>query len=167
MRLNCGAGNYPLPGYVSLDWIPPCDLQAKVPPLPFQEASLEEIYTGHFLEHLNQQEGQVFVQECWRCLKPGGKLTLVTPDMRQIMTHWLRRDHTRVLLGSEWREVDDLDDVCQSFLYGEHQWAYDYESLSRLLTSTGFRNLREINRYRDPRVAAPAWFQVGVEGVKV
>jgi predicted SAM-dependent methyltransferase len=36
----------------------------------------------HLIEHLNYCDGVRFVQECYRVLKPAGKLRIATPDLR-------------------------------------------------------------------------------------
>jgi predicted SAM-dependent methyltransferase len=173
-RVNCGSGDYPLPGFCNLDADPskPADIHATVPPLPFDDACLDEIYAGHFLEHLTYDDGQAFLKECYRCLVPGGKLGLVVPDMREVLKRWLAGsiDAMEYPWGV-FHRVSDLDAVCRVFLYGsvqesQHRWSYERDTLARAMVGAGFRQLKEIDRYTDPRLAAGAWYQCGVEGRK-
>jgi hypothetical protein len=67
--------------------------------------------------------------------------------------------------------VSDLDEVCAMFLYSPvqespHRWSYDRETLARAMAPAGFRGFKEIDRYRDPRLGSPQWFQVGIQAVK-
>jgi hypothetical protein len=47
-----------------------------------------------------------------------------------------------------------------------HKWLWDLRTLSRAMAGYGFADLKEIDRFRDGRLGAPAWFQCGVDGVK-
>src|SRR6185295_7273791 len=125
-----------------------------------------------FLEHLEPIEARAFLAECRRCLVPGGRLGLVVPDTREILTRWLRGDRECVEYpGGVWHAVADLDAVCALFLYSTvqgspHRWSYDLGTLARLLTSAGFVITGEIDRYRDPRIPVGAWYQCGLDCAK-
>ena len=171
-RLNVGCGQYPILYFTNLDEDPRAiaDFHQRVPPIPFEDGSLDEIYCGHFLEHL--ADPRLFLLECYRCLAPGGKLGIVVPDTREIMTRWLAGslDCVEYPEGT-WSPVADLDAVCGLFLYStvqdsRHLWSYDQGTLARAMTRAGFVNLQEIDRYRDPRIPVGAWYQVGVDGFK-
>ena len=174
LRLNVGCGEYPMRFWINLDAQPECPAQihAVVPPIPYEDESLLEIYAGHFLEHLTQEDGRAFLSECFRCLKPGGKLGIVVPDTREVMRRYLEGAIDAVEYPcSTWWPVADLDAVCTMFLYSSvqespHQWSYDMDSLSRAMAGAGFRNLQEIDRYRDPRIPRGAWYQCGINGYK-
>ena len=175
MRLNVGSGGSPLEGYVNLDMAeaPQVDVLARAPSLPFLDGVFEEIYAGHFLEHLTPDEATEFLAECRRCLATLGWLALVVPDTRLVMKRWLEGAPDCVAYPpGTWWNVSDLDAVCGLFLYStvqhpQHRWSYDKETLARRMAMGGFGKLKEIDRYRDERLAAPAWYQVGVEGVRL
>lgn len=173
-RLNVGCGQHPLLFFVNLD----CDQSAYadmyqcVPPLPFEDGALDDIYAGHFLEHLRPAEAREFLAECLRCLVPGGRVGIVVPDTREVMTRWLSGalDQIEYPAGT-WHAVADLDDVCGLFLYStaqdsHHQWSYDLGTLARLLTGVGFMVTGQIDRYRDPRIAQGAFYQCGLDCIK-
>ena len=177
LRLNVGSGDTRLQFFTALDCNPEChpDIIAHVPPLPFQDGSLHEIWACHFLEHLEREQAVEFLQECHRCLVPKGRLGLVVPDTRVIMERWIAGDNTMMPMGPDgaWWPLADLDVICHLFLYASvretedyHKWSYDQTTLARAMTQAGFENLREINRYRDLRLASPVWFQCGVDGFK-
>ena len=173
-RVNVGCGDYPMAYFVNIDADPtkPADLHVAVPPLPFEDASLDTVWGYHFLEHLTFEDARVFMAESYRALAPGGKLGLVVPDTREIMRRWFEGsiDAVEYPVGV-WHSVADLDAVCSLFLYSTiqespHQWAYDEQTLGRLFVEAGFGDLKRIDRYRDPRIAKGAWYQFGIEGVK-
>jgi hypothetical protein len=47
---------------------------------PWAENSVEEAHASHFLEHLQKKERWHFFNELYRVLKPGAKVTIITPD---------------------------------------------------------------------------------------
>jgi predicted SAM-dependent methyltransferase len=176
LRLNIGCGDFPMrmPGWINVDEEPysDVDLVLRVPPLPWEDASISEIYAGHFLEHLDRAEAADFLDECWRVLVPGGRLGIMVPDTREIMRRYLFDEPAPM----EWpqghqRDLRDLDEMCAAILFStmqvsHHQWAYDEHTLTRALRSAGFENIHECDRFRDPRVAVGAWYQILLEGQK-
>ena len=50
-----------------------------VPPLKFDDNSIDFVVTFQVIEHIKDDEK--FVQEIHRVLKPGGKLILTTPNI--------------------------------------------------------------------------------------
>lgn len=174
MKLNVGCGHHPLAGWCNLDADPSCapDLVATVPPLPFADDELDEIYMGHVLEHLTREDAVTLLAECARCLQPGGRLGVLVPDMRAIMGTWLGGVPARVEypLGT-WHDCRDLDAVCHLFVFSTvqdslHRWAYDLTTLARALTAAGLRVTTTIDRFSDPRIPVGAWYQCGWDAVK-
>jgi predicted SAM-dependent methyltransferase len=173
-RLNIGCGQFPLAFWLNLDRDPlaPAEMHTTVPPIPAEDSSLDEIYAGHFLEHLNRAEAREFLRECYRCLAPGGRLGLVVPDTREILTRYLAGSIDAVEYPLRvWNPIADLDAICGLFLYSTvqetpHKWSYEEKTLSRLMEEAGFVNIKPICRYTDPRLADGAWWQCGCDGWK-
>lgn len=173
-RMNIGCGSFPLPFWANVDRDPltVAQIHAIVPPIPAKDESLDEIYAGHFLEHLDRVEAREFLRECMRCLVPGGRLGLVVPDTREVMKRWLAGTNDAMEYPyNTWWPLSDLDSVCACFLYSpvqatRHKWSYDELTLAKIMTEMGFVNLEPINRYVDPRVARGAWYQTGRNGYK-
>jgi len=174
LRVNVGCGEYPMNFWTNLDGDPevPAQVHAVVPPMPFDDEELEHIYVGHLLEHLTFVDGAEFLAECYRCLKPGGRLGVVVPDTREILTRWFNQMGDEIEVPQyTWWNVNDLDDICHLFLYSDvqdslHHWSYDASTLARAMTVAGFENLTEIHRYGDIRLASGAWYQCGWDGYK-
>lgn len=84
--LNIGAWEHRIPGYLGVDAnaTPAADVVQRVPPLRWPDGAVAHIYAGHFLEHLAPWDVEYFLRECARVLRPGGTLTLITPDMRRV-----------------------------------------------------------------------------------
>jgi 2-polyprenyl-3-methyl-5-hydroxy-6-metoxy-1,4-benzoquinol methylase len=54
--------------------------------LPYEPASFEYLCCLEGIEHLEDQFG--FVRECWRVLRPGGRLLLSTPNVLGLASRW-------------------------------------------------------------------------------
>lgn len=173
-RLNIGCGNHLLEGWENVDEDPdlPCSAHYHAPPIPRDDESVDDIWACHVLEHLDYHEGPEFLRECYRVLVPGGGIGVVTPDTKEIMRQYLSGGAICVEYPYDhWRSLNDLDEICAMFLYSTvqrspHKWSYDRETLARAMGVAGFRQLKEIDRYRDKRLGSPQWYQVGIQGVK-
>lgn len=49
-------------------------------PLPFDDGTVDAVYSSHFLEHIYLNEAEAILRECHRVLRPGGVLRLALPD---------------------------------------------------------------------------------------
>lgn len=94
MRLNLGCCDSPKPGYVNVDLraYPGVDVVHDLSnfPWPWDDSSVDEIYASHIIEHIADRVG--VMNECWRVLKPGGRLSLIYPDAMGA-GHWQDPDH--------------------------------------------------------------------------
>jgi SAM-dependent methyltransferase len=94
MRVNLGCGNsfFDQAGWINLDYesqsvsVVEADL-ANTIPLP--DAVADFIYSSHLIEHLRPDQVRSFLLECFRILKPGGTLRIVTPDLENIARQYL------------------------------------------------------------------------------
>jgi predicted SAM-dependent methyltransferase len=57
--------------------------------LPFQNNYFDAIYTSHLLEHLNVEESERLLNECYRVLKRDGVIRVAVPDLEQISKLYL------------------------------------------------------------------------------
>lgn len=53
-------------------------------PYPFEDESVDAIFSSHFLEHLDGFERMKFFDECYRILKPKGKIRCVHPYYKSV-----------------------------------------------------------------------------------
>lgn len=140
IRLNLACGAVVLAGWENLDYesrVPGVISADLMQPLPYATDSVDEILTSHFLEHLRLRvEAIPFLQECERVLKPGGVLSIITPDFE--MLHRVRRfDYHFNRLRNRKQQLRWL--VGATFGDGRTRWDYHasgwfrarYEELGR------------------------------------
>lgn len=81
MKLNMGCGERPLEGFVNVDIVKlkGVDIVHDMEkfPYPFKDNSADFILMDNVIEHLNDTVG--VMKECYRILKPGGRMQLVFP----------------------------------------------------------------------------------------
>lgn len=85
MKLDLGCGNKPKEGFQGVDVrdygrsdIIVADLRQR---WPFEDGSIDEAYSHHFVEHLTAPERIHFANELYRVLKPGAHAEIIVP-------HW-------------------------------------------------------------------------------
>jgi len=113
-RVNIGAGHIPFDGYVNVDMreLPGIDVVAVVDDLPFEQNSVDEIFSSHTLEHFPQEILRRRLLPYWESLlKPGGIIVTVAPDVEAMAADYQRgempfEDFREVLYGAQEYEGD-------------------------------------------------------------
>lgn len=83
-KLDVGAGAYPKDNFIRID-ADPCGGQTHIvwdiakAGIPLPNGSVSELYSSHFLEHLQPVDLHFVLQECWRVCANGAKVTLKVP----------------------------------------------------------------------------------------
>ncbi|MGH6972684.1 MAG: class I SAM-dependent methyltransferase, partial [Caulobacteraceae bacterium] len=159
-KLHFGCGPNLKPGWVNVDGKPGADLLLDLArPLPMPSDVAAAAYSEHFLEHLDYPEpAGRFVRECFRVLRPGGLFSVGVPD-----TEWALRsyagghDYLRACEEHRWHPAwcrTELEHINYHFRQdGEHRFAYDLDTLTRLLSEAGFVEIRQ--RDFDPGLDHP------------
>lgn len=83
MRLNLGANDRRVDGFVSVDVCPPADEIADLTkPWPWPDSSVDEVLAFDVFEHLPDKRHTM--NELWRTLRPGGMATIEVPTIRGV-----------------------------------------------------------------------------------
>ena len=112
MRLDLGCGPNRKPSFLGVDVIPfegvdlIYDLRAR---WPWEDGSVQEAHSSHFVEHLKPKERIHFANELHRVLVPKGTATIITP-------HWCSQ-RAYGDLTHEWPPVSEF-----WFLYLGKEW---------------------------------------------
>lgn len=92
--LNLGCGQHYHEEWTNLDFKGiPGEVQEHnlLEGIPFETASFDVVYHSHVLEHFTPQDGETFIAECFRVLKPGGVLRVAVPDLEGIVREYLKQ----------------------------------------------------------------------------
>lgn len=112
MNLNLGVNDLPLRGFINIDSDPRVnpDVVADAAHLPYENDSIDEIYSGHLLEHFAHNEN--VLAEWHRVLKVGGKITVTVPDTEKSLKLYSEGKMSldmlnQVVFGADDRELQN------------------------------------------------------------
>ena len=144
IRLNLGCGHLPLEGFLNVDMrdLPGVDIASDVGALPFEESSVQMIYSAHMVEHFSQEEFKRRLLPHWlHILAPGGELRIVCPDGAAMLDAYTRGGYS----FEEFRTA----------LFGGQEYGLDYHfnlftpaSLTELLSDIGYVDVSCLDRAR-------------------
>jgi predicted SAM-dependent methyltransferase len=172
VRVNIGCGGRPTPGWINLDLYYGADViyWDCRKGLPFRDGAVSAIFAEHVFEHFEiEPDARAFLQECRRCLRPGGVLRLVVPDAGAYLKaygDWNALARMRALRREDGRWIDPwLNDAYLTqmqlinavFRQGqEHRYAYDEETLSLVLRQADFSQVvpQAYGKSLDPQMTA-------------
>jgi predicted SAM-dependent methyltransferase len=143
-RLHLGAGDHRLEGWFNVDLVrsSAVDVLANgASALPFRDRAAAFIHSEDLLEHLDLEGGRTLLAECFRVLRPGGVLRLLTPDLeRLIHAVYQRRDPRHLRWCAERLSADGPCEALNMHLRmnGEHRFVYDQDRLREALEGLGF-----------------------------
>lgn len=144
MKLNLGCFDKKLPGFVNVDIrqdVDPDMVDDAFRLERFEDNSADEIYSSHMLEHLSRKDGKQAIQRWFQVLKPGGVLRLAVPDIEAAMR--------RYLYTGNLSELDCLIFGSQKHQFDFHYAGYDFSTLSSLLRSEGFEDVKRWNWWEE------------------
>jgi predicted SAM-dependent methyltransferase len=118
---------------------------------PFDDATFEYVMAEHMIEHIDYAAAQIMLHECFRVLKPGGRIRLATPDLKvllalhstdktEIQRRYVDWIVSRVLPTAGERQ--DVFVINNAFRAWGHQFLYDHDTLLRAVATAGFQNVR-------------------------
>jgi SAM-dependent methyltransferase len=83
VKLDIGCGTKKKEGFVGIDKLKfdGVDIvrDVGVEPLPYEDNTVDEVHSSHFIEHLSATERIHFINELYRVMKPGAKATIIVP----------------------------------------------------------------------------------------
>ncbi|WND01410.1 methyltransferase domain-containing protein [Temperatibacter marinus] len=83
--------------------------------LPFEDGSIDRIFLMHAIEYAHQPAA--FLRECWRVLKPGGRLLVLVPNRRRA---WSALEHTPFGQGTPYSSRQMQKQLEDQLLYPVH-----------------------------------------------
>jgi predicted SAM-dependent methyltransferase len=112
--------------------------------LPFPDNRFRGIYTEHCLEHITLDNAADVISEFHRILKPGGRARIIVPD-GELYFDLYQQQKLGVEVKMPYQEsyVSPMARVNGLFRNHGHQFIFDFNTLSILLTKAGFRDIRK------------------------
>lgn len=116
---------------------------------PFEAGSVSHLYADNVIEHITLQAGRAMLSEAFRCLRPGGLIRIVTPDIRAHVDLYLSgrpglesgtAHHYRSIGLVTEHPVDLLRIPIASFKH-HLGYVYDFEALEAELARAGFHSV--------------------------
>jgi len=131
LKLNLGAGAFPLEGYINLDR----KNGQEAYPLAYPDGSADEVRASHILEHWSHREVLKVIQDWVRVLKPGGWLKIAVPDFGLIAKNYAAGVEGLPMQGWVMGGHTDAND--------HHGALFDADLLYDLLEGVGLINIQE------------------------
>lgn len=154
-KLHLGCGSNYLEGWFNTDLYPDSKrthLNA-TKRFPFPDNSFDFIFSEHMIEHIPYVGGHTMLSECFRVLKPGGTLRIVTPDMTFLLDLYQNRKEGVNKRYIDWSCDIFIKDsaprhpvsVINNFYrdWG-HQYIYDYDVIHSTFEEIGFNNIQKL-----------------------
>jgi SAM-dependent methyltransferase len=155
-KLQLGTGPNPLPGWLNTDLLPDTypELRGDLVLLdaagrfPLADMTFDYIFSEHQVEHIPEPDAREMVRECFRVLRPGGRIRIATPDLAAIVglyderldatqqhyIDWVMR-RFRPHVGSGDRRCYVINHI---FSDHSHRFIYDFDTMAAILTDAGF-----------------------------
>ncbi len=162
LKLNVGCGPNCKEGWVNIDLMDArADLNLDLrESLPFSDDSVSIIYSEHFFEHLDYpDEVGHFLGECFRVLKTDGVFSIGVPDTEWPIRAFAEGDEEYFRIARERWHPEWCNTRMHQINYhfrqrNEHKYAYDYETLEKILRQ--FRFLSIERRNFNPELDSPS-----------
>lgn len=123
---------------------------------PFENNTISYIFSEHVIEHISYKDGKFMLEECYRIMKPNGKIRISTPDLKFLIEFYtkdksqLQKDYVNLSISHSAYDIDKYH-CTDAFIINNfvrawgHLFIYDEETLTNLFTEIGFKN---INSYK-------------------
>lgn len=179
VRLMIGAGPSQREGWLATDLLPSrrdvVVLDAGKP-FPFPSRTVDRMHSEHMIEHVDYATGARMLAECFRVLKPGGRVRLATPDIDRVLALASPTPEVAELVRAANRRhgldepeaSEPIHAINRLFSGHGHRFLYSETVLSRRMAEAGFVSIRrfEVGASDDPEFTGaeqhgeqidPAW----------
>jgi predicted SAM-dependent methyltransferase len=153
-KLQLGTSDSVISGWLNTDLLPTSSDVVYLDAtrrFPFKDNTFDYVYSEHMIEHIEYDSALFMLRECFRVLKPGGKIRMSTPDLR-ILAGLLSSERTAAQsFYIDWMATRFLPDatscrevfvINNAFRAWGHQFLYDRETIEMTMKNVGFQNIR-------------------------
>lgn len=153
LKLQLGSGTHALQGWFNTDLVPRSEevhFLDSTHQFPFVDSSFDYVYSEHHIEHLSFNEGLFTLRECFRVLRPSGKLRVATPSLETLLDLYTptpdeqQRHYLKFIKDAFVGEIAGSDAtfvINNAFRNWGHQFLYDQVTLREFLEQAGFSDI--------------------------
>lgn len=162
-KLQIGAQSNSVDGWLNVDIEPKSGevvYMDAIKLFPFEANTFDFIFTEHMIEHISFNEGDFMLRECFRVMKKGGKIRIVTPNLKFLIELYqeskteTQEDYLRFSQKYFKNQEPELDTLVINNFFRDwgHQFIHDEKSLRYLLEKAGFQqiSLTKVNESKYP-----------------
>ena len=140
VRLHLGCGKRKLDGWIHIDQaeFDHIQINGSIGDLSmFEDNSVDQIYSAHSLEYFDAEESLNVLREWHRVMRPGAQLNVAVPDFKRLVTIYEKTADLKDIIGPLFGRMP----VGKNLIF--HKYVYDQHTLTKLLQSSGFIDLKE------------------------
>jgi predicted SAM-dependent methyltransferase len=154
-KLQLGSGDNILGSWLNTDlggWNRDAVYLDATKPMPFMDGTFDYVFAEHMIEHLDYRDGEGMLRECFRVMRPGGRIRLATPDLAVILGLYTKersreQDAYVRCVTDAWLK----DAPCPHHVFvinnamraWGHRFIHDFDTLSMALKSAGFSKIKQ------------------------
>lgn len=121
--LNLGCGKRFIAEWTNLDFVKTGEgvvAHNLLKGIPFPSNTFDVVYHSHVLEHFSKNDGQEFIAECYRVLRPNGIIRVAVPDLEQIVRNYIsflekaKRGNNEAVLNYDWTLLELFDQMIRN-----------------------------------------------------
>lgn len=149
IKLDLGAGENPVGGVGNKEWIHcdahdfPCiEVICDLKELPFEDNYADEIFSSNVIEHFTYEDVPLVLKEWLRVLKPGGTITLTTPDVEHTCKEYVKGNIFAGVVGMNFLGKG-------GFMENTHKSLWDNSQLTYVMQQQGFVDIERDTDYPD------------------
>lgn len=179
LKLNLGCGIRKKKGFINIDIHKNVDLRLDLrKQLPFSNDSVDYIFSEGFFSYLNYKDGTAIraLQDYRRVLKNGAQIRMVIPNHEQFFKAYINKDieyfkkfvNIQPYIPQKKEYISIIDYINFCLEYGKIGYAFDFEKISLLLKSVGFKNINKdkFNPNKDVNIKIRELFSLYIEAEK-
>lgn len=151
-KLHFGAGPIELEGFLNTDLFGkvPVDITRR---LPFEDETIDLIYSNHVVEHITKEDFKYFLQESLRILKKNGVNIMSMPSIQKVSTllfaknqdlmEPLKKHFTENFMEEDlFTPSEYLNLIMRGF---DHKFLYDFQLIDHLAAKAGYSSVTLID----------------------
>lgn len=160
-KVNLCSGANLIPGYWNLDLEPRAELVLDLERflLPFRDSSMDVVVCISAINYFTRDRAQKIVKDVFRVLKPGGIARFGVQDLKILTEKYVNRDEKfffeKLPDGRDRFPGGTIADKFNQWFFGfpsfggkTSKYVYDFESLSFLFKTAGFKEVKN-KKYRE------------------